>query len=555
MANDRELAETLTDIARDISTLRVPELLLSSIARRARLLLKTDIAYLSLNDAENTETYIRSTDGVRTAAYAAIRMPLGTGVLGLAAGGIITETPDYLPDEGKTHLPDIDQVVHKEGVRAILGAPLRVSGKVVGALMVANRRPGAFSADQRDDIEHLASLAAAAVELVAAKEAQAASLRTAAAATERHDALDRIDAIRADLDQRLSAELAEHRGPEDVLAVAADVAGASIRVVANAGEELASSPTPTAVADRVVADVVRVPLTGDAGPGTVIVEYRTATVTNIPAAVTIAQYVSIALVYDRTLDDIRHFHENELVNVLLTPAAVHQQSLSPSVLQRALGPDGRTSVAVLTNPDDEEAARRRLLARVRGIAKRGNTLVASHLGRIVVISRDPEDLLTEPLVHRLTDLPYFGGISSAAGLATVPNAYSEAVAIAAAMRALGRSSLIADSAGAGIAGLLLRTGNEDLARRYLKTHLGPLLSRGRPEALLTTALAYLDENGSVDNTAARLHLHPNTIRQRLERIDTALSRSWRNGSTRLDTHVALRLWQIAGEGRVIPTRR
>ena len=92
------IAATLTDIARDISTLRDPELLLSSIVRRARLLLGTDIAYLSLNDSERAETFIRTTDGVRTESYAAIRMPLGTGVLGLAAGGVIAETPDYLPD-------------------------------------------------------------------------------------------------------------------------------------------------------------------------------------------------------------------------------------------------------------------------------------------------------------------------------------------------------------------------------------------------------------------------------------------------------------------------
>jgi GAF domain-containing protein len=544
------IAATLTDIARDISTLRDPELLLSSIVRRARLLLGTDIAYLSLNDSERAETFIRTTDGVRTESYAAIRMPLGTGVLGLAAGGVIAETPDYLPDEGKTHLPDIDHVVVEEGVRAILGAPLRIAGKVVGALMTANRTPGAFTSTQREHLERIASLAAAAVELVGAKENERMAQLVARQATDELNEALAAERVRSELEVRLAGELAEHRGLDELLAVAGTLTGTQLRVVDSTGSELARSSHSDD--DEAAAGIVghdgeheeRAPLIGDAGPGFIIV--TRATPPEIPdvVAATVARYASIALLYDRTIDDVRHFHENELVSALVSPLDPERPTLSSTMVQRALGADRETSFAVLVPSAPDDSSRRRLLGRVRQLTRSGHTIVAGYLGRVVIVARSPEEVLRSRLTPLVQDLPCFGGIASSPELAKAPGAYAEAAAIASAMRAMGVPGAIAGAAEAGVAGLLLRDGDPATARRFLTAHLGPLLDEPRGQVLLGTALAYLDAHGSINETAELLRIHPNTVRQRIERIDTELNPTWRRGPHRLDTHVALRLWRL-----------
>ena len=527
------IAATLTDIARDISTLRDPELLLSSIVRRARLLLGTDIAYLSLNDAERTETFIRTTDGVRTESYAAIRMPLGTGVLGLAAGGVMAETPDYLPDEGKTHLPNIDHVVVEEGVRAILGAPLRIAGKVVGALMTANRTPGAFTPTQREHLERIASLAAAAVELVGAKENERTAQLAAKKATD--DLSDALAAerVRSELEARLAGELAEHRGLDELLAVAGSLTGTQLRVVDSTGAELARSShmdDDEAAAETVPRDgehEERAALIGDAGPGFIIV--RRAAPPEVPdvVAASVARYASIALLYDRTIDDVRHFHENELVSALVSPLDPERPTLSSTMVQRALGADRETSIAVLVPSEPDDSSRRRLLGRVRQLTRSGHTIVAGYLGRVVIVARSPEEVLRSRVTVLVQDFPCFGGIASAPELAKAPGAYAEAAAIASAMRAMGAPGAIAGAAEAGVAGLLLRDGDPATAHRFLTAYLGPLLGQPRGEVLLGTALAYLDAHGSINDTAELLRIHPNTVRQRIERIDAELDSTWR----------------------------
>jgi hypothetical protein len=518
--------------------------------RRARLLLNTDIAYLSLNDSERTETFIRTTDGVRTEAYAAIRMPLGTGVLGLAAGGVIAETPDYLPDEGKTHLPDIDHVVVEEGVRAILGAPLRIAGKVVGALMTANRTPGAFTPTQREQLERIASLAAAAVELIGAKENERTAQMVAKEATE--DLSDALasERMRGELEAHLAGALAEHRGLDELLAVAGSLTGTQLRVVDSTGAELARSShmdddeATVATVRRDGEHEERAALIGDAGPGFIIVTREAPPEVPDVVAASVARYASIALLYDRTIDDVRHFHENELVSALVSPPDPERPTLSSTMVQRALGADRETSIAVLVPSEPDDSSRRRLLGRVRQLTRSGNTIVAGYLGRVVIVARSPEEGLRNRVTPLVQDLLCFGGIASSPELAKVPGAYAEAAAIASAMRAMGAPGAIAGAAEAGVAGLLLRDGDPATAQRFLTAHLGPLLNQPRGEALLATALAYLDAHGSINDTAEFLRIHPNTVRQRIERIDTELNATWRRGPHRLDTHVALRLWRL-----------
>ncbi|MGC8141092.1 hypothetical protein ACP3W2_27055, partial [Salmonella enterica] len=79
--------------------------------RRTRHLLRSDMAYISLNDHAAGETYIRQSDGVTTQEYRTLRMPIGYGILGRVATGVAPyQTTDYLRDESIPHLDSIDEI-------------------------------------------------------------------------------------------------------------------------------------------------------------------------------------------------------------------------------------------------------------------------------------------------------------------------------------------------------------------------------------------------------------------------------------------------------------
>ena len=59
----RESAQSsLLDIARELSTEKEPEVVLEAIVRRARTLIGTDLAYLTLYDPEAGDTFMKVTD-------------------------------------------------------------------------------------------------------------------------------------------------------------------------------------------------------------------------------------------------------------------------------------------------------------------------------------------------------------------------------------------------------------------------------------------------------------------------------------------------------------
>ncbi len=92
-AHRRREAElsALVDTARDLASLADPPGGLDAIVRRARSLLGTDVAYLTLADAGRGDTYMRATDGSVSARFQALRLPAGAGLGGLVAQ---TRRPD-----------------------------------------------------------------------------------------------------------------------------------------------------------------------------------------------------------------------------------------------------------------------------------------------------------------------------------------------------------------------------------------------------------------------------------------------------------------------------
>jgi len=148
----------LYETANDLAALREVDAVLRAIVHRARLLLGSDVAYLSLNDDTVGDTYMRVVDGISSAAFRSLRLPLGAGLGGLVAQ---TATPyasaRYFEDTRFHHTSPINDAVAEEGLVSILGVPLILGTSVIGVLYAANRSERPFD---RDDVSLLVSLAA-----------------------------------------------------------------------------------------------------------------------------------------------------------------------------------------------------------------------------------------------------------------------------------------------------------------------------------------------------------------------------------------------------------
>jgi len=205
---EAELA-ALFDTASDLAGLRDTDAVLRAIVHRARMLLHSDIAYLSLNDPPAGRTYMRVTDGSTSALFQQVILGMGEGLGGLVGQSARPyATTDYFADARFNHTTPIDTAVIDEGLVAILGVPLQLGNRVIGVLYAADRHGREFS---NEEVSLLTSLANhAAIALDAAQRLERS--RTALA-----DLNDANETIRAHNDALRRAEEAHDRLSDLVL--------------------------------------------------------------------------------------------------------------------------------------------------------------------------------------------------------------------------------------------------------------------------------------------------------------------------------------------------
>jgi DNA-binding PucR family transcriptional regulator len=93
--------------------------------------------------------------------------------------------------------------------------------------------------------------------------------------------------------------------------------------------------------------------------------------------------------------------------------------------------------------------------------------------------------------------------------------------------------------------------DDSLSRDLARHAIAPLVDYDAEHGteLVTTAAAVLDASQRITIAASVLHVHENTVRQRITRIDHLLGPGWREGGSSLDVHLALRLHQLTRSRR------
>ncbi|WP_030240153.1 helix-turn-helix domain-containing protein [Streptomyces sp. NRRL S-350] len=567
----------LFDTAGDLAASRDLDTVLQSIVRRARMLLGTDTAYLTLPDEAAGDTYMRVTDGSVSVLFQTLRLSLGDGLGGLVAQTARPyATPDYRADERFRHTAAIDAGVLDEGLVAIIGVPLLLGGRVIGVLFAADRSPRAFSPDE---VALLCTLAAhAAIALDTAK--SLADTRAALAELNAANELVRAHSAAVQRAEQAHDRLTDLvlRGAEvpDVAAAVAALLGGEIAVLDADGEPLAGRPAPAAelaaavAASRTEGRSVRhgdlwvcAVLAGHDALGTLVLRGRPGLDDADRRLFERAGVVTaLLLLLRRSVAETENRVRGELLTDLLT--APERDPAGLTARGRRLGVDlARPHLVLVAEPagragDDPGTDRGRLAGAARRYLFGSRGVSAEHGEAVVLLvpdsddPKEPEDpeATARQAAERLARLAGFpvtvGAGRSCAGPPALAASYAEGLRCARALRVLGRAGEGASARALGFLGVLLGDGHD--VDGFVGATLGPLLAYDarRGTELVRTLRAYFDCGGSLTRAKDELHVHVNTVVQRLDRVEALLGPDWNHPDRSLELRLALRLQLLAG---------
>jgi putative methionine-R-sulfoxide reductase with GAF domain len=562
-----EQQRALVQCAKELADVRTdPDRILTPIVAQAQRLLDADMAYLSLNDNERGETYMRVMVGMTSSAWRDVRIPFGVGVGGrVAATGTPFSTSDYFSDGRLTHDPAVDASVRAERQVSIVGVPLMREGTVIGVLFAANREVGQFSHDAIALLGSFAALAALAIDqarLMHDKEQALADLRRANEALERRSA-DHERGVAAH-DRSMEIVL-RGGGVQEVVAAATDQLGGKLAIFDEGGTPVARTPGTAEEVLRAMCGAAagEVGRSGRSGhDGTYWVTRLLAGAENLgtlvwaptvlPAEVgdqdrqlleRAAVVASLLQLFNRNLAAAEAQVRGELLDDLLAPTRHTYSSLAERAQRIGYDPRKRHAVVVAhLSPN----LRKRLSPAASDLAaaRDGLSTVRDGLALLVVPSADPSSTgrqISHSLSRRLGFPVTVGAAGPVDDPADLPAAYAEASACVHALLRLDRAGASATAADLGYAGLLLS--GDRTAAQFVTRTLSPVIEydRERSSALLETLETYFATGQSPALSAKRLHVHPNTITQRLERVKRLLGASWNSPEHALDVQLALRL--------------
>ncbi|GAA0909277.1 helix-turn-helix domain-containing protein [Streptomyces thermoalcalitolerans] len=557
----------LFETAHDLAGLRDLDSVLQAIVQRARSLLGTDVAYLTLNDPARGDTYMRVTEGSVSARFQQLRLGMGEGL-----GGLVAQTArpyvtdDYFKDNRFQHTGAIDAGVRDEGLVAILGVPLMLGPHVIGVLFAADRRARIFEREQIALLGSFAALAAAAIDSANLL----AETRSALADLERANEIirDRSAVIEraSEVHDRLAELVLRGGGVHDVAAAVSEVLDGTVDFT-----EAAAAPADALEASRAGGHAVRhgqdwiaaVAAGGELLGALVLRGHPDLDPVDQRTLERAAMVTSLLMLARRSAAEAEQRVRGELLDDLLDARDRDPRLLRERAARLHADLDATHVVlaARLDAPDadaeQEAAARRRLWSAVSHLAATQQGLAAARDGGTVLLLPLPQGDSATGLARRIArhlgtavnEAVTVGASAPVENLTarpdTVTAAYEEARRCLEALRLLGRAGDGAAAQDFGFLGLLL-AGDRDVAG-FVDRTIGQVIAydERRGTDLIRTLEAYFASGMSPARTKDELHVHVNTVAQRLERVGRLLGEDWQTPARALEIQLALRLHRLS----------
>ncbi|WP_327433006.1 helix-turn-helix domain-containing protein [Streptomyces sp. NBC_01236] len=563
---------TLLEAARDLGAVHQPEsALVQAIARRARLLLGLDMAYVCFPEEGGladeggqlgqggpagrdgrgaAQVRVRASDGRIATLDVGLTLPVCQGPGSMAMTDPVPFwTADYLTDERIERSAVVDEVIRAEGLHTVMAVPLNRQTRPFGVLHIAARSVRHFTADEVALMSAYGELAGATVE-------RARLLDRSAALRESGDAHAKM--LQLVLSGGDLNEVAEETSK--LLDGAVRICGSDGVVLATAGEvpevewehaaagaldaHGACHPVPLDEDDMWAAPIC----TGTVDLGTVLVHpNRPLTDNGVQLLGFATQAMAVLLLLENSRAAIAEGQvRDDLLDELLTHPDLSPKKIRTRARRLGVELDG-PHVVVVARPEEETPARASVWAASYAYRKSGLKSMRHGTAVFLLPGTDPgaaaRALSGElaPLLGHPVTVAASGPVADPAG---VRHGYQEAVRCLEAMTALGAVGRAGSAGELGFLGLLLSESHD--AEGYIESVLGPLLAydEQRLSELTQTLEAFFEAGASPTYAARRLHVHPNTVARRLERISELVGHDWQQPGRALEVQLALRLFRI-----------
>ncbi|WP_369227859.1 helix-turn-helix domain-containing protein [Streptomyces sp. R39] len=575
MEDEQELHSWLTAIGTLTSAVNAGRGLrevLDLVASTARHLLGLDFCGVLLPDAEERNLVIAAWSGLSATYVARVNsdhpVPLEDDALTGAPSSRAYRSgrPAAVKDISREPGFIWGGVAHDQDYRSMLSVPLVTASGVIGTLNSYRSAVHAFGPEEIGRLQLLAEHAAIAI----------TSARLVEDLRRQHDLVSRSEEIH----ERLLRVAVRSGGIQGIAAALHDLLDTAVLLQEARGEVLAAAGPPaeppvagwpaTAPAPgtdlvreqdgHIVADVVlfgevpaRVWLPGRRGPLATL---------DRRALEHASVVLSLELLRRRTALEVEQNLRGELLAELLTGADPRSEALLHRA--RLLGHDlTRTHCALVARIDTTgQGSTARTLRRAADEANRlastitPRPLISQHQEAIVALWPVPA---TGPDQGPQIAETLRRAISTTAGVSSVTVAVSELTdsKFAEAYRTARGALAVADRQehnagvitleGLGVAGLLLQLGDPAPLRSYADRTLGPLIRHDDQHgtSLVATLRAHLAHRLDRQATAQALMVHPNTISQRLRRIETLTGMDLRDAASAVEARSALMVLDVA----------
>ena len=547
---------------------------LEVVVRRTRLLFGFDLVYLGVAEEGTGAQVIGVADGHTSELTLGLRLPTDAGLNSvLDRRGTPFWTGDYLTERRFAHNERLDEVARRENMHAIVAVPLALDRTPSATLFGAYRHTRSFPA------EEIAAMIAWSEVAVAAIDKAGGAVEKSVSPRERPDVLGAEqsgDVPSTQVAHCFQAALAQDEAAlgeyaRELLGGALtgyDLDGLPVLFGQQSGPDTSARrrapPDPLwaarihatsvdpALGGRPAADGSRLASirAGDELLGTLVLHPGpTAPADPGPLLDLVALASAVLLLRRREPLPLEAVDTRErfLDDLLATPPR------APRTLERrasafGIEPQGPLTVLVAHLGAVDADARERAENRAFALAQRdGGLCTAAEDGLVLLLptqdaSAAAERLYTE-LSRAVSARVCVGTAEPVRDLGAVAAAHQEASRCAQALVALGAGGH-GGARDLGFVGLLL-AGRRD-AESFVDATLGPVLAYDRSSTgnLRGTLDAYFAAGGSPTRAAGELHVHPNTIARRLERVSTLIGPDWQRPDRALEIQLALRLLRL-----------